>query len=112
MAETPALNKVNADMQESLDPQIYAKALQYLSAFIQIKTVNPPGNERKALEYLKSILDSEGLESTIYETAPERGVLVCKIEGKDATAKSVVLMNHVDVVDHPLRKGYSSLSLP
>ncbi len=82
-----------------LDSQIYAEALEHLSAFIQIKSVNPTGNEREALEFLKNILEQDGLEATIYETAPERGVLVCKIEGKDPTAKSIVLMNHVDVVD-------------
>jgi acetylornithine deacetylase/succinyl-diaminopimelate desuccinylase-like protein len=81
-----------------LDSQVYAEALTYLSEFIQIRSVNPPGNEREALEYLRNILEKDGLAVTIHETAPERGVLVCRIEGVDPKAQSVVLMNHVDVV--------------
>ena len=81
-----------------LDAQIHAQAQKYLSKFIQIQSINPPGKEKEALEFLKGLLAKEGLDATIYETAPERGVLVAKIAGKDPLASSVVLMNHVDVV--------------
>jgi acetylornithine deacetylase/succinyl-diaminopimelate desuccinylase-like protein len=84
--------------QLAFDEKAYTEAQGYLSAFIQIKSVNPPGREWPALVFLKSILEKEGLQARLYQTAPERGVLVFCLEGKDPAARSVVLMNHVDVV--------------
>lgn len=78
---------------------MYLKAEKYLSDFIAIKSINPPGEEMDALLYISGILEKAGLNAVIHESAPKRGVLLCTIEGSDSSKKPLVLLNHVDVVD-------------
>jgi hypothetical protein len=43
------------------------ETVKILSGFIRVDTSNPPGNETKGAEYLKAILDREGIPSEIFE---------------------------------------------
>jgi len=44
------------------------EAVNILSKYLQINTVNPPGNETEGAEFLQEILKKEGIESDIYES--------------------------------------------
>ncbi len=68
-----------------------------LSRYIQIDTSNPPGNELKAAQFFKKIFDGEGIEAKIIESAPGRGNVYARLRG-NGSKKSVVLLNHMDVV--------------
>jgi acetylornithine deacetylase/succinyl-diaminopimelate desuccinylase-like protein len=68
-----------------------------LSRYIQVDTTNPPGNELKAAQFLKDVLDREGIEAQIFETTPGRGNVYARLKG-DGSRKAVVLLNHLDVV--------------
>ena len=57
------------------------EAVKILSGFVRIDTSNPPGNETKGAEYLKGILDREGIPSEIFEMEPGRGNIVARIKG-------------------------------
>jgi acetylornithine deacetylase/succinyl-diaminopimelate desuccinylase-like protein len=76
---------------------IEQEAVSWLSRYIQIDTTNPPGNEIKAAEFLKSIFDREGIEAKVIESAPGRANIYAFLRG-DGSRKSVVLLNHMDVV--------------
>ena len=76
---------------------IEQEAASFLSRYIQIDTTNPPGNEIKAAEFLKSIFDREGIEARIIESAPGRANLYAVLRG-DGSRKSLILLNHMDVV--------------
>lgn len=76
---------------------VTAEATSLLAEYIAIDTSNPPGNETEACSFLGAILRREGLEYEIYETAPGRANLVCRLTG-DGTAGALVLLNHTDVV--------------
>src|SRR5689334_7682755 len=52
-----------------------------LSAYLQVDTTNPPGNETRGTDYLKAILDREGIRSQTFEFAPGRGSLVARLKG-------------------------------
>ena len=39
---------------------VEAETLQHFQALVRIDTSNPPGNETRAVDYLKQVLDSEG----------------------------------------------------
>ena len=68
---------------------------QLLSDLIRIDTVNPPGNETAAAEYLKEIFDQAGISSEIVETAPGRGSFFARLgEGE----KKLLFLSHTDVV--------------
>lgn len=77
------------------DPR--AEAIEFLTALVKIDTSNPPGNEIKAAEYIKSVLDREGIASEIIESAPGRGNLIARLKG-NGTKKPLLLMGHIDVV--------------
>ena len=73
------------------------EAVATLSRYIQIDTTNPPGNELKAAGFLKSILDKEGIDARVIESAPGRANLYARLRG-NGSKKAVVLMHHMDVV--------------
>ena len=78
-----------------------AAAAERLSAYIQINTQNPPGNETRGAEFFASILDAAGIAYQTAESAPGRGNIWARLEGGDKPA--LVLLNHMDVVPADLR---------
>ncbi|HZS04638.1 MAG TPA: M20/M25/M40 family metallo-hydrolase [Blastocatellia bacterium] len=74
-----------------------AEAVEILSGLVRIDTSNPPGNETKAAEFIKSILDREGIQSQIYELEPGRGNIVARLKG-NGKKRPILLMGHIDVV--------------
>jgi acetylornithine deacetylase/succinyl-diaminopimelate desuccinylase-like protein len=74
-----------------------AEAVRFLSDYIRVNTVNPPGNEARGAEYLKSILAREGIPSETFELVPGRGNLVARLKG-NGSKKPVLIMGHIDTV--------------
>src|SRR5437762_7367606 len=76
------------------------EAQRILVNYIRINTTNPPGNELAAAKFLKKILDSEGIEATILDTAelgPGRANLYARLKG-NGSKRAVALVHHMDVV--------------
>ena len=73
------------------------EAVRTLQALIRLDTSNPPGNETNVAQYLKSILDKEGIASEIVALEPSRGNLIARIKG-NGRKKPLLLMAHTDVV--------------
>jgi len=78
---------------KSLQPEI----LEHYSQLIRFDTSSPPGNETKAAEYLKQVLEREGIPARIYELEPGRGNVVARLKG-NGSKKPILLMGHLDVV--------------
>lgn len=72
------------------------EALDWLQAFIKIDTINPPGNETRAVEFIANILEAEGIPNKTAESAPGRGNIWARLEGGDKPA--LILLQHTDVV--------------
>src|SRR5262249_58407105 len=92
------------DFKKALD-----EAIQILQGLIRVDTSNPPGNETKGAQYLKSILDKEGIPSEIISKEPNRGNLARRIKG-NAKKKPILLMEHLDTVGADREKGTSDPS--
>ncbi|MDG1229721.1 MAG: M20/M25/M40 family metallo-hydrolase [SAR86 cluster bacterium] len=75
---------------------IETEAVEWLKAYLKIETVNPPGNESRAVDYIANIFEQEGIEFNSAESAPGRGNIWARIEGGDKPA--LVLLHHSDVV--------------
>ena len=73
------------------------EAVEVLQHLVRIDTVNPPGNERPAQEYLAGLLASAGLEVELVGPDPERPNLVARLRGK-ADGPVLGLLSHVDTV--------------
>ncbi len=77
--------------------QVREEAVGILRELLKINTVNPPGNELPACQFLAGLLMTEGIDSTILEAQPGRANLVARIRG-DGRAAPLLLMAHLDVV--------------
>ncbi len=73
------------------------EAVTLLSRYIQVDTTNPPGDELKAAQFLKAILERDGIEARVIESAPGRANIYARLKGNGAK-KAIVLMHHMDVV--------------
>jgi acetylornithine deacetylase/succinyl-diaminopimelate desuccinylase-like protein len=68
-----------------------------LQDLIRLDTVNPPGNETRAAEYLRSYLEGSGLACELYARIPERASLVARIPGR-GEGPSLLFLSHTDTV--------------
>jgi acetylornithine deacetylase/succinyl-diaminopimelate desuccinylase-like protein len=72
-----------------------AEILQHYRALVQINSVY--GNETKVVEYLKKVLDAEGIPSKTFALDPTRANLVARLKG-NGSKRPLLLLAHTDVV--------------
>jgi len=77
--------------------KLLEEATQYLQKYLQVQTVNPPGNEIEGARFFKKILDKESIPSQIFESSPGRGSILATLKGS-GKSKPVLLLSHIDVV--------------
>lgn len=68
-----------------------------LQQLLRFNTVNPPGNEGPALEFLKDLLEPAGWECELLAKVPERPNLVARLRGAKP-GPVLALISHVDTV--------------
>jgi acetylornithine deacetylase/succinyl-diaminopimelate desuccinylase-like protein len=76
---------------------VEAETLQHFQALVRIDTSNPPGNETRAVEYLKQVLDKEGIPYQVFAADLNRANLVVRIKGT-GKKRPILVMGHTDVV--------------
>ena len=74
-----------------------AEIFEHYSNLIKLDTSNPPGNETLAANYLKGVLDREGIPAQVYELEKGRGNVVARLKG-NGSKKPLLVMGHLDVV--------------
>src|ERR1700729_2200149 len=70
---------------------------EQLQRLLRFNTVNPPGNERPALEHLADYLRAAGFEVELLAAQPDRPNLVADLRG-DADGPTLCYLGHVDTV--------------
>jgi acetylornithine deacetylase/succinyl-diaminopimelate desuccinylase-like protein len=73
------------------------ETVKTLQSLVRIDTSNPPGNETKAAEYIKSVFDKEGIPSEILALDRNRANVVARVKG-NGRKRPLLLMGHTDVV--------------
>jgi acetylornithine deacetylase/succinyl-diaminopimelate desuccinylase-like protein len=73
------------------------QSVTLLQELIRFDTVNPPGNERAAIEHLERYLSQAGFDTEILAAEPERPNLVATLDGQ-GDGPVLVLLGHVDTV--------------
>ncbi|HXL36340.1 MAG TPA: M20/M25/M40 family metallo-hydrolase, partial [Ktedonobacteraceae bacterium] len=68
-----------------------------LRGLLRLDTRNPPGNEIRAAEYLRSLLEAEGISGEIVGPGSHRGTFIARLRG-DGSEPPLLLMSHTDVV--------------
>lgn len=79
------------------DRQLIGEATEVLQRLVRFNTVNPPGNEREAIEYLRDYAASAGFETELLGAVAGRPNLVATL-GDGASGPTLVLLGHVDTV--------------
>jgi acetylornithine deacetylase/succinyl-diaminopimelate desuccinylase-like protein len=75
-----------------------AEAAELLGSLLRFNTVNPPGNERAAQEYLAAHLRKAGFECELLAAEPERPNLVARLRGAGEGGPRLCFLGHVDTV--------------
>jgi len=77
---------------------LQAEAVDVLSTLIRFNTVNPPGGEREAAEWLAGYLRDAGLEVELVGAHPDRPNLVATLGGEDPDGPVLGYLGHLDTV--------------
>jgi acetylornithine deacetylase/succinyl-diaminopimelate desuccinylase-like protein len=73
------------------------RTTELLQRLIQFNTVNPPGNEQAAQEFLKEMLENAGFECELLAAVPGRPNLVARLGG-GSDGPRLAFLGHVDTV--------------
>jgi acetylornithine deacetylase/succinyl-diaminopimelate desuccinylase-like protein len=78
--------------------QYEAETLRHFQALVRLDTADPPGNEAPAVEYLKGVLEREGIPVKVLSMDPKRPNLVARLKGS-GRKRPLLIMGHTDVVN-------------
>jgi acetylornithine deacetylase/succinyl-diaminopimelate desuccinylase-like protein len=73
------------------------ETLEHFTQVLRVDTTNPPGNETRVAEYLKSVLEKEHIPVQLFAREPSRANLVARLKGSGAR-RPILLLGHSDVV--------------
>jgi acetylornithine deacetylase/succinyl-diaminopimelate desuccinylase-like protein len=78
-------------------PDLEQRTTELLQRLIQFNTVNPPGNEQAAQEFLKETLEEAGFECELLAAVEGRPNLVARLRTQ-SDGPRLALLGHVDTV--------------
>jgi acetylornithine deacetylase/succinyl-diaminopimelate desuccinylase-like protein len=87
--------------QNQRDPgwaAIERETLQHFQALVRLNTTDPPGAERPAAEYLKQILDREGIPVQLFALEEQRPNVVARLKGS-GRKRPLLILGHTDTVN-------------
>jgi acetylornithine deacetylase/succinyl-diaminopimelate desuccinylase-like protein len=73
------------------------RTTELLQRLIQFNTVNPPGNEQAAQEFLRELLEGAGFECELLSAVEGRPNQVARLKGR-SDGPTLCLLGHVDTV--------------
>ena len=74
------------------------ETLEHFRALLRFDTSDPPGRELPAAEYLRDVLEAEGISVEMLSVDPERPNVVARLKG-DGSQEPLLIMAHTDVVN-------------
>jgi acetylornithine deacetylase/succinyl-diaminopimelate desuccinylase-like protein len=74
-----------------------AESLEHFQALVKLDTTSPPGNEIVAAEYVKRVLEREGIEVKSFALDPKRPNIVARLKGT-GKKRPLLIMGHTDTV--------------
>ncbi len=89
-----------AGSDSRLRGQSQDEATRLLQEYVRIDTSNPPGDTRKAADFLMTILAREGIPTTRYESEPGKAIVYARLKAttNPPAGKAILLLHHMDVV--------------
>ena len=100
VATAAAMVGIRASAQSPSGPdwtKLQDETLRHFQAVVRLDTQNPPGNEYLVTDYVKSVLEKEGIPVEIFASDPKRPNLVARLKGS-GRKQPLLYMGHSDVV--------------
>src|SRR3954465_8021753 len=85
LAQSPDWSKLDAEI------------MRHFQALVQIDSTDPPGNETKVVDYVRKVLEAEGIPVTIAAKDPARANLIARLKG-NGSKRPLLIMGHSDTV--------------
>ena len=74
------------------------ETMRHFQTLVRMDTSDPPGNEVPAVDYLKRVLEAEGIEVKVFAKDPKRPNLVARLRG-NGSKRPLLIMGHTDTVN-------------
>ena len=78
--------------------RVEAETMEHFQKLLRFDTSDPPGKEQEAAEYLKQVLEKEGIAVEMFALEPHRPNLVARLKG-NGSRRPLLIMGHTDVVN-------------
>ncbi len=75
-----------------------AETLKHFQAIIKMDSTDPPGGEKPVVDYLKQVLEAEGIAVQVFSKEAHRPNLVARLKG-NGKRRPLLLMAHTDTVN-------------
>jgi acetylornithine deacetylase/succinyl-diaminopimelate desuccinylase-like protein len=96
----PLLLLASSGLTRAQSPD-WAKAndelLRHYQALIRLDTTDPPGNETKATDYIRKVLEAEGVPVAVVAKEPARANVIARLRG-NGSKRPILLVGHTDTV--------------
>ena len=89
---------VHSQVSEPDWAAVEEETLRHFRALLRFDTSDPPGRELPAAEYLRDVLEAEGIAVEMLSIDPERPNVVARLKG-DGSQEPLLIMAHTDVVN-------------
>lgn len=74
------------------------ETMRHFQAILKMDTTDPPGGEKPVVDYLKQVLEAEGIPVQLFAMEAHRPNLVARIKG-NGSKRPLLLMGHTDTVN-------------
>ena len=74
------------------------EAMRHFQALVRFDTSDPPGNEKPAADYLKTVLEKEAIPVQVLSVEPHRPNIVARLKG-NGSKRPLLIMGHTDTVN-------------
>jgi acetylornithine deacetylase/succinyl-diaminopimelate desuccinylase-like protein len=77
---------------------VETETMQHFQAILRMDTSDPPGVEKPVVDYLRQVLEREGIAVEVFALEPNRPNLVARLKG-NGSKRPILIMGHTDVVN-------------
>lgn len=92
--------------QSSSEPDwtaVEAETLRHYQAIVRMDTTDPPGGEKPVADYLKTVLEGEGIAVQVFAMEANRPNIVARLKG-NGRQRPLLILGHTDTVNVDAKK--------
>lgn len=79
------------------------ETLRHFQAIVRLDTTDPPGGEKPVADYLKTVLEQEGIPVQVFALEANRPNIVARLKG-NGSKRPLLIMGHTDTVNVDVKK--------